>query len=122
VNVVDNEVSESQSRAIIHRLVPSLPSSFVEHDVLGDANALCHRVEDAVGLDALRVADEDPWRAPIVELANVVELLGEGETAKDVEVVHHWLPPVLGLVRCLAIKGLSGQAVEEMDGSHHCPQ
>jgi hypothetical protein len=52
----------------------------------------------------------------------VVELLGEGETTKDVEVAHHWLPPMLGLVRCLAIKGLGGRAVEEMDDSHHRPQ
>jgi hypothetical protein len=30
------------------------------------------------------------------------------------------LRPVLGLVQHLAIKGLGGRAVEEMDGSHHC--
>jgi hypothetical protein len=67
VNVVDDEVSESRSRAVIHRLVPSPASPFVEHDVPRDADALCRRVEDAVGLDALRVADENPRRAPVVE-------------------------------------------------------
>ena len=82
-------------------------------------DALCCRVEDAVGLDALRVADEDPWRAPVVELADVVELLGEGETAKGAEVAHHRLTPVPGLVRRFAVKGLGGRAVEEMDDSHY---
>ena len=81
--------------------------------------ALCCTIKDAVGLDALRVADEDSRRAPIVELAGVVELLGEGETAEHAEVAHHRLAPVLGLVRRLAVKGLGGRAVEEMDDSHH---
>ena len=75
MDVVDNKVSESRSRAVVHGLVPGLASPFVEHDVPGDADTLCCRVEDAVGLDALRIADEDPWRAPVVELADVVELL-----------------------------------------------
>jgi len=119
VDVVDDEVSESRSRAVVHRLVPGPASPFVEHDVPGDADALCCRVEDEVGLDALRVADEDPWRAPVVELADVVELLGEGERAEDAEVAHHRLTPVPGLVRRFVVKGLGGRAVEEMDGSHH---
>ena len=38
----------------------------------------------------------------------------------NAEVAHHRLAPVPGLVRRLAIKGLGGQAVEEMDSSHHC--
>jgi hypothetical protein len=97
VKVVNDEVFESRSRAIVHRLVPSPASPFVEHDVPRDVDALCRRVEDAVGLDAL----------------------GEGETAKDAEVAHHRLAPVPGLVRRLAVKGLGGRAVEEMDDSHH---
>ena len=99
MNVVDDEVSESRSQAVVHRLVPGPASPFVEHDVPGDVDALCCRVEDAVGLDAFRVADEDPWRAPVVELANMVELLGEGETAEDAEVAHHRLASMPGLVR-----------------------
>ncbi len=119
MDVVDDEVSEHRSRAVVHRLVPSPTSPFVEHDVPRNADALRCRVEDAVGLDALRIADEDSRRAPVVELADVVELLGEGETAKDAEVAHHRLAPMPGLVRRLAVKGLGGRAVEEMDGSHH---
>jgi hypothetical protein len=119
VDVVNDEVSKSQSQAVVHRLVPSPASPFVEHDVPGDADVLCRRVEDAVGLNALRVVDEDPWRALVIELADVVELLSESEIAKDAEVAHHWLAPVPGLIWCLAVKGLGGRAVEEMDDSHH---
>ena len=86
MDVVDDEVSESRSRAVVHHLVLGPASPFVEHDVPGDADALCCRVEDAVGLDAIRVANEDSRRAPVVELADVVELLGEREAAKDIEV------------------------------------
>ena len=119
VDVVDDEVAESQSQAIVHHLVPSLASPIVEHDVSGDVDALCCWVEDAVGLDALRVADEDSRHAPIVELADVVELLGESEVAEHAEVAHHLLMPMPSLIRRLAVKGLSGRVVEEMDGSHH---
>jgi hypothetical protein len=38
---------------------------------------------DAVGLRVLRVANEHPWGAPVVELADVAKLLGEGEAAED---------------------------------------
>jgi hypothetical protein len=107
VDVVDDEVSESRSQAVIHRLVPNLALPFIEHDASRDADVLCRGVEDAVGLDALRVVNEDSRRASIVELADVVEL-GEGKTAEDAEVAYHWLVPVLGLVRRLAIKGLGG--------------
>jgi hypothetical protein len=36
-----------------------------------------------VGLRALRVADEHPWSAPVVELADVAKLLAECEAAED---------------------------------------
>jgi len=106
VDVVDNEVSESQCQAIVHCLVPSLALPFVEHDIPGDADTICRSVKDAVGLDALFVADEDSRRALFVELANVVKLLGESETLEHAEVARHWLALVPGLVRCLAVKGL----------------
>jgi hypothetical protein len=38
---------------------------------------------DAIGLRALRVANEHPWGAPAVELADVAKLLGEREAAED---------------------------------------
>jgi hypothetical protein len=42
----------------------------------------CPWVKNAVGLRDLRVADEHPWSAPVVELADVAKLLTEREAAK----------------------------------------
>jgi hypothetical protein len=43
----------------------------------------CPWVKNAVGLPTLRVADEHPWSAPVVELADVAKLLAEREIVKD---------------------------------------
>ena len=77
VDVLDSEFVVRRSRAIVHRLVPRPSSPFVEHNVARRAHMLCLRVEDAVGLRALRVADEHSRSAPVVELADVAKLLGE---------------------------------------------
>jgi hypothetical protein len=119
VDVVDDEIAGRRSRAIIHHLAPRPASPLGKHDVTRDAHTPCRRVEDAVGLGALRVADEDPWRALVVELADVVELLDEGQAAEDAKVAHRRLAPVPGLVWCLAIEGLGGGAIEQVGGSHH---
>ena len=58
--------------------------SHVLHRTQHHAHALCRWVEHAVGLSPLCVADEDPQRAVIVELPNVVQLLDEGKAAEDV--------------------------------------
>jgi hypothetical protein len=47
------------------------------------AHTLCLWVKNAIGLQALRVADEHPRSAPVVELADVVKLLGEREAAEN---------------------------------------
>jgi hypothetical protein len=44
---------------------------------------LCPWVNNAVGLQALCVADEHPQSALIVQLADEAKLLGEREAAKD---------------------------------------
>ena len=82
VDVLDGEVVR-RSRAVVHRLVPRPSSPFVEHYVARRAHTLCSWVKDAVGLRALRVANEHPRGAPIVELADVAKLLGEREAAED---------------------------------------
>jgi len=69
----------------------------------------CHWVEDAIGLDALRVADEDPWRAPVIELADVVELLDERQAAEDVEVADRLLVPVQASYGVLPSRALVGK-------------
>ena len=60
VGVLDDEVTDRRSRAVVHRLAPHPTPTLVEHNIACDAHMLCNRVEDAVGLHAVRVADEDP--------------------------------------------------------------
>jgi hypothetical protein len=43
----------------------------------------CPWVKNVVGLRALRVADEHPRSAPVIELADVAKLLAEREAAED---------------------------------------
>lgn len=74
-------------------------------------HTLCRRVKDAVHLHTTDVADDYPWGAPVVELANVVEILDERGVAEDVEVIDRRLAPMPSLVWCLAVKRLGGQAV-----------
>jgi hypothetical protein len=69
----------------------------------------CHWVEDAVGLDALCVANEDPWRAPVIELADLVELLDERQAAKDAEVPDRLLAPVQASYGVLPSRALVGK-------------
>lgn len=59
VDVVNNEVIDCRSQVVVHHHDPYPASPFVERNVARDVHALCHKVEDAVGLDAVHVADED---------------------------------------------------------------
>jgi hypothetical protein len=63
--------------------VPYPSSPFVEHYIARCAHTLCPWVKNAVGLRALRIADEHPWSAPVVELADVAKLFAECEAAED---------------------------------------
>jgi hypothetical protein len=63
-------------------LSPCPSSPFVEHYVTRRAHTLCPWVKNAVGLRALRIADENSWSAPVVELADVAKLLAEREAAE----------------------------------------
>jgi hypothetical protein len=83
VGVLNGEVVVRQSQAVVHHFVPCSFSPFVEHYITHRAHTLCLCVKNAVGLRALRVADEHPRGAPIVELADVVNLLGERDAAED---------------------------------------
>ena len=117
--ILDGEVTEHGHRPIIHRLVPSPAVAFIEHDVACHLHTPRHRVEHAVGLSPLCIADEDPRRAAIIEFANVVQLLDEGEVAKNAQVADRRLAPVLGFIRCLAIECTGWQAVEQVYGGHY---
>ena len=70
-------------RPVIHRLVPCPAASFIEHNVARHAHTPCRRGEHAVGLSPFCVANEDPRRAAIIELANMVQFLDEGEAAEE---------------------------------------
>jgi hypothetical protein len=119
VNVLDSEVIVRWSRAVFHCLVPCPSSPFVEYYIARRAYTLCHRVENVVGLQALRVADEHPRSAPVVELANVATLLGEHEAAEDPQVGDRRLAPMPSLIWRLALESLVRQAVEDIDSRHH---
>jgi hypothetical protein len=69
---------EPSSTALSH--VHPRPSSNTTSRVM---RTRCPWVKNVVGLRALRVADEHPWSAPVVELADVAKLLAECEAAED---------------------------------------
>jgi hypothetical protein len=69
---------EPSSTALSH--IHPRPSSNTTSRVVP---TLCPWVKNAIGLRALRVADEHPWSAPVVELADVAKLLTECEATED---------------------------------------
>jgi hypothetical protein len=83
VDVLDGEVVIRRSRAVVHRFVLCPSSPFIEHYVAHRVHTLCPWVKNMVGFRALRIADEHPQGAPVVELADVAKLLSECEAAKD---------------------------------------
>jgi hypothetical protein len=113
------EVVVRRRRAVIHHLVLGPSSPFVEHYIARRAHTLCSWVKDAVGLRALHVANEHPWGAPVVELADVAKLLGECEATEYPQVRDRWLALMLSLIRCHPVECLGGQAVEDVDRCDH---
>jgi hypothetical protein len=83
VDVLDGEVVVHRSQVVVHRFVPCPSSPFVEHYVARRAHTLCPWVKNAVGLRVLCVADEHPWSAPVVKLADMAKLLTECEAIED---------------------------------------
>jgi len=49
----------------------------------GHEHAPGHRVVDAIRLGTVRVPEEHPWTAAIIELAHLVHLLSEAEAVED---------------------------------------
>jgi hypothetical protein len=72
----------------------------IKHDVTRRAHLPSHRIEDAIHLCTLGVADEDPDATPIGELVDVVELLHKRSAAEHVQMIHCWLPSMPSLIRC----------------------
>jgi hypothetical protein len=61
-----------------------------------------------VGFRALRIADEHPQGAPVVELADVAKLLSECEAAKDPLVRDHRIAPMPSLVQRPIVESFGG--------------
>lgn len=72
--------------------------TLVEHDITCRALALYHEGKGAIHLDAISIADEDPCCALVIKLPGVVELLHICQVAEHVEVAHHRLASIPGLI------------------------
>jgi hypothetical protein len=68
----------------------------IKHDVTRRAHLPSRRIEDAIRLCTLGVADEDPD----VTLVDVAELLHKRSAAEHAQMVHCRLPSMPRLIRC----------------------
>jgi hypothetical protein len=68
----------------------------IKHDVTRRAHLPSRRIEDAIRLCTLGVADEDPDVTPVV----VAELLHKRSAAEHAQMVHCRLPSMPSLIRC----------------------
>jgi hypothetical protein len=119
VDGLDGEVVVFRSRTVVHRFVPCASSPFIEHYITRHVHTLCPCVKNVVGLRALRVADEHPRSASVVELAAVSKLHSKHEIAKDPYLRDCQLAPMPSLVRCPTVESFGGRAVEDVDSHHH---
>jgi hypothetical protein len=109
--------STVKSRRAVADLSQSRPSS--NTTLRATRTRRVHWIQHAVGLGPLCVADEDPRRAAVVELADVVQLLDKGEAAEDAPIADRRLVPMLGLIWRLAVECTGRRAVEQMYSGHH---
>lgn len=74
MHVVDDEVTHHHRRTAVAplRLVPV--ASFIEDDIARHTHMLGRQVEDVIRLGTLSIADEDTWRASVIQLAEMVQL------------------------------------------------
>jgi hypothetical protein len=72
----------------------------IKHDVTRRAHLLNRRIEDAIRLCTLGVADEDPGATPVAELVDVAGLLHKRSVAEHAQMVHCRLPSMSSLIRC----------------------
>jgi hypothetical protein len=83
----------------------------IKHDVTCSAHLSSRRIEDAIRLCTLGIADEDPSATPVGELVNVAELLRKRSTTKHVQMVHYRLPSMPSLIRCATSQTLHRMSV-----------
>jgi hypothetical protein len=83
----------------------------IKHDVTRRAHLPSRRIEDAIRIHTLGVADEDPGATPIGELVDVAELLHKRSTAEHAQVVHYRLPSMPSLIGCATGEALRREPV-----------
>jgi hypothetical protein len=83
----------------------------IKHDVTRRAHLPSRRIEDAICLCTLGVADEDPDATPIGELVDVAELFHKRSAAEHAQVVHCWLPSMSSLIGCAIGEALRREPV-----------
>jgi hypothetical protein len=69
------------------------------------------RIEDAIRLCTLGVADEDPGATSVGELVDVAELLHKRSAAEHAQVVHCRLPSMPSLIGCAIDEALRREPV-----------
>jgi hypothetical protein len=72
----------------------------IKHDVTRRAHLPSRRIEDAIRLCTLGVANEDPDATPVGELVDVAELLHKLSSAEHAQMVHCQLPSMPSLIMC----------------------
>jgi hypothetical protein len=72
----------------------------IKHDVTRRAHLPSHRIEDAIRLCTLGVADEDPSVTSVDEIVDVAELLHKRSAAEHAQMVHYRLSSMPSLIRC----------------------
>jgi hypothetical protein len=83
----------------------------IKHDITRHAHLPSRRIEDAIRLCTLGVADEDPGATPVGELVDVAELLHKRSTAEHTQMVHCRLPSMPSLIRCVTGETLRREPV-----------
>jgi hypothetical protein len=73
----------------------------IKHDITRRAHLLSCRIEDAIRLCTLSVADDGPDVTPVGELVDVAELLHKCSAAEHAQMVHCQLPSMPSLIRCV---------------------
>jgi hypothetical protein len=91
--------------------VQSQPRASSKHDITRRAHLPSRRIEGAIRLCTLGVADEDPDVTPVDELVDVADLLYKRSAAEHAQVVRCRLPSMPSLIGCAIGEALRREPV-----------
>jgi hypothetical protein len=83
----------------------------IKHDITRRSHLLSRRIEGAIRLRTLGVADEDPGATPVGELVDVAKLLHKRSSAEHAQVVHCRLSSMPSLIGCATGEALYQEPV-----------